>query len=116
VPDVAINADPGNGYSTFIGGGPRVVGGTGAGAALWAGLIARINQALGHNIGYINPLLYAKFGPDGTLRNVVNGDDVRKNMAGSSWNAITGWGSPDGRKLLAALQNAPTSRADNPAR
>jgi kumamolisin len=113
---VAINADPSTGYSAYIGGKFSVVGGTGAGAALWAGLIARINQGVGHNIGYINPVLYTKLGPDGTLRVVVNGDDVRKNVAGSGWNAITGWGSPDGRKLLAAFQNVSSSPSDNPPR
>src|SRR6202012_4980122 len=42
MPDVAIAADPSAGYVAFIGGHEAVVGGTGAGAALWAGLIARI--------------------------------------------------------------------------
>ena len=29
---------------------------------LWTGLIARINQGLGRNVGYLNPLLYKTLG------------------------------------------------------
>ena len=41
------------------------VGGTSACGPLWAGLIALINQGVGRNVGYINPLLYSKLGPEG---------------------------------------------------
>jgi uncharacterized protein YjbI with pentapeptide repeats len=110
VPDVAINASPVTGYKVLTDGAWGVIGGTSAAAPLWAGLIALINQSLGHNVGYLNPLLYQQIGPGGALRDITTGDNsiggVKGYAAGPGWNACTGWGSPDGRKLLEALRAA----------
>ncbi len=62
VPDVAGNADPETGYNVVVDGQQAVIGGTSAVAPLWAGLLALINQSLGTNVGYINPLLYSAKG------------------------------------------------------
>jgi kumamolisin len=62
IPDVVANASPQAGYRLYIHGRTAVVGGTAAATPLWAGLIARINQGLGRNLGYINPVLYKKVG------------------------------------------------------
>jgi kumamolisin len=109
IPDVAANASPTSGYAVYIDGKNTVVGGTAATAPFWAGLIAIINQGVNRNVGYINPLLYKKFGPAGTLRNIIQGTNslgtVKGYAAGPGWNAVTGWGSPDGRKLLNAFQD-----------
>jgi hypothetical protein len=43
------------GYGIRVHGKTEIVGGTGAAAPLWAGLVALINQELQHNIGYFNP-------------------------------------------------------------
>ncbi len=59
VPDVAGDADPETGYNVVVDGQTTVIGGTSAVAPLWAGLLALINQSLGANVGYINPLLYS---------------------------------------------------------
>ena len=93
VPDVAANADPASGYPIRVDGQDLVIGGTSSAAPLWAGLIALLNQGLGHNLGNVNPLLYTQLGPHGVLN------------SGPRWNACTGWGSPDGKKLLAALSS-----------
>ena len=58
VPDVCGDADPNTGYDVRVDGNNTVIGGTSAVAPLWAGLIARINQAKGGPVGYINPKLY----------------------------------------------------------
>jgi len=109
VPDVSIDASVTNGYQVFINGHQQMVGGTGIASPLWAGLIALINQALGHDVGYINPTLYSKFGPTGVLRPVTQGDNsvdgVKGYSAGPGWSAVAGWGSPDGRRLLQAFQS-----------
>jgi kumamolisin len=109
LPDVAALADPSWGYKIFSNGSWTVLGGTAAGTPLWAGLIALINQAVGQNIGFINPILYQKIGPSGVLRDVVQGNNsvggIQGYAAGPGWNAVAGWGSPDGRKLLAAFQH-----------
>ncbi len=59
VPDVAGDADPETGYDVVVDGQQSVIGGTSAVAPLWAGLLALINQSLGTNVGYVNPLLYS---------------------------------------------------------
>jgi kumamolisin len=109
VPDVAINADPESGYELYIGGRFVQIGGTGTAASAWAGLIAVLNQGLGHSLGFFNPLLYEKLGPSGVLRPVLNGHNGSGELsgfcAGPGWNAATGWGTPDGTKLLTALKS-----------
>ena len=113
IPDVAVAASPESGYRVIIDGQAVVLGGTAAATPFWAGLIALINQGLGHNVGYINPVLYTKLGPAGALRGITEGNNGEKGVkgysAGPGWNAATGWGSPDGRKLLQAFQSLGTS-------
>jgi kumamolisin len=115
IPDVAANADPATGYLTMSGGKMQVVGGTSASAPLWASLIARINAITGNRTGNFNALLYTKFGPAGVLRDITVGNNDTEGLlhgefpAGPGWDACTGWGVPNGAKLLAALQGQPTS-------
>ncbi len=103
VPDVAGNADPVTGYEVLVDGEQLVIGGTSAVAPLWAGLIALINQRLNQPVGYLNPLLYQLAGA-ATLNDITDGSngDYR---AGPGWDACTGFGSPDGQRLLAALSS-----------
>ena len=104
VPDVAANAAPETGYRIHIHGENIGLGGTSAVAPLWAGLIARINEALGRNVGYITPDLYLRLGPSGAFRSITQGNNSLGNVkgfsAGPGWNPVTGWGSPNGGKLL----------------
>ncbi len=110
IPDVAANADPATGYLTMSGGKFSIVGGTSAAAPLWASLIARINAAMGTRVGNINALLYSTIGPAGTLRDITSGNNDTDGLLGGQypaapgWDACSGWGTPDGGKLLAALQ------------
>jgi kumamolisin len=112
IPDVAANADPSTGYLTMSGGQLQIVGGTSAAAPLWASLIARINAANGARAGNFNALLYSTIGPSGVLRDITVGDNDTDGLlggqykAGPGWDACTGWGVPDGQKLLAALSGS----------
>jgi kumamolisin len=101
VPDVAGDADPETGYSVVVDGSATVIGGTSAVAPLWAGLLARINQALGKDLGYVNPLLYASKSA-ATFHDITSGTNGTYS-AGPGWDACTGLGSPDGAALLASL-------------
>jgi kumamolisin len=102
VPDVSGLADPETGMVVAnVDGTLEAVGGTSATAPLWAGLILRINQALGGRCGFLNPVLYHFF-PQGVLRDIVLGDNGVY-QAGPGWDACTGLGSPNGAALLAAL-------------
>ncbi|HEX4861796.1 MAG TPA: S53 family peptidase [Rhizomicrobium sp.] len=104
VPDVSASGDPRLGLSLIIHGQASAIGGTSAAAPLWAGLVARIDQALGYNVGYLNPVLYQGAGTAGAFHNVTLGDNgvggLAGYKAGPGWNAVSGWGSPDGAKLL----------------
>ena len=103
LPDVAGDADPETGFSILVDGQAQVTGGTSAVAPLWAGLIALLNQGLNARVGFFNPLLYKSIGPEGVLNDVTSGNNGDF-KAGPKWDACTGWGSPDGKKLLAALK------------
>jgi kumamolisin len=99
VPDVSADADPDTGYSVHVRGKDVVMGGTSAAAPLWAGLVARINQHLGHRIGFLSPTLY---GLKGGLRDITSGSNGAY-RAGPGWDACTGLGSPQGEALMAEL-------------
>ncbi len=102
VPDVAGDADPASGYQVLVDGSTTVIGGTSAVAPLWAGLVARINQAIGAPLGFANPLFYE---PQirAAFRDIVSGNNGGYS-ARPGWDACTGLGAPDGTALLAALR------------
>ena len=102
VPDVAGDADPTSGYQVRVDGQNLVFGGTSAVAPLWAGLIALMNQKLGHPVGFLNPLLYGSLSGRGLFNDVVAGNNGGYSAA-PGWDPCTGWGSPIGTSLLQAL-------------
>jgi hypothetical protein len=63
IPDVAMNADPAQGFSicqASAGGCPTglLYGGTSVAAPIWASFAALLNQTQGHNLGALNPSIY----------------------------------------------------------
>ena len=102
VPDVAGDADPASGYQVRVDGQNLVFCGTSAVAPLWAGLIALMNQKLGHQVGFLNPLIYGSLAGQGLFNDIVSGNNGNYSAA-PGWDACTGWGSPIGGKLLVAL-------------
>lgn len=102
VPDVAGDADPATGYQVRVDGQEFVIGGTSAVAPLWAGLVALMNQKLGHPVGFLNPLLYGSLVGSGAFRDITIGNNGAYS-AKQGWDPCTGWGAPDGVKLLNAL-------------
>ncbi len=104
VPDVAGDADPDTGFAVFVDGSGAVIGGTSAVAPLWAALVARLNQALGNSVGFLQPLLYTS-PEEATFHDITEGNNAGFD-AGPGWDACTGWGSPDGAALLAALRGS----------
>ncbi len=110
IPDVAANADPDTGYLTYSGGKFGIVGGTSAASPLWGALIALCNQQLGARVGNFNALLYSAIGPKQVLNDITKGNNDTDGLlsgqfaAKAGWDPCTGWGTPDGDKLLAALK------------
>jgi kumamolisin len=103
VPDVAGNADPLTGYQVRVDGQDQVYGGTSAVAPLWAALLVRISQQLGHDLEAANATLYGIGGK--AFRDITRGNNGDY-KARKGWDACTGLGSPNGAALLSALQAA----------
>lgn len=106
IPDLAVHGDPNSGYLIRSNGTEQIVGGTAATTAVWAAFFALLNQGLGTNLGYFNRRLYTEVGPAGVLRAV--GQFSKSTTSG--WNSMTGWGVPDGQKLLDWLRNHPAPK------
>src|SRR4029077_18292706 len=98
--------DPQTGYAIHVDGTDSVVGGTSAVAPLWAALVARLNQSLGHPVGLLQPHLYGPAAASG-LRDITSGDNGAY-RARVGWDACTGLGSPKGDALLAGLSPSTT--------
>jgi kumamolisin len=114
-PDVSADASANTGYLIVLGGKTLQEGGTSAASPLWASLIARMNATLtgGKRVGYVTPLLYKTAGPATTTigaagcKDITSGNNSTATVggytAGAGYDAVTGWGTPDGAHLLAAL-------------
>jgi subtilase family serine protease len=120
VPDVAYNAGVVGGVIVHLGflpgfppsGAFFIFGGTSAGSPQWAGIIADINQAVGHQMGFLNNRLY-KLGKSGKLAAIFHDITVGDNSFGGvegfsalpGWDLATGWGTPNFGGLLKALHD-----------
>jgi kumamolisin len=103
IPDVAGKADMATGYGMIVGGYSVAMGGTSSVAPMWTGLIARLNQTLGKNVGYFTPFLYQDLCA-GAFHDITEGNNGTHFQAWPGWDACTGLGSPNGEQLLAALK------------
>jgi kumamolisin len=107
LPDVSGCADPNTGYKVRIDGVDEVYGGTSAVAPLWAALTALLNESTGTPLGFLNPLLYMT-NLKGTLKDITIGDNDTTGLVGNypavvGWDPCSGFGSPNGAAILAAL-------------
>ena len=120
VPDVAANAAGSTGY-LMVSPNPKqpskssaqISGGTSAATPLWASLIARLSQA-GKTVGFLPPTLYKPTASSGgqvlgkaAFRDITSGSNASGTAegysAGPGFDAVTGWGTPIGTKLLELL-------------
>ena len=123
VPDVSADASPYTGMAiarsapsetSMLTGG----GGTSASAPFWAGLIALADQEAHHPLGFVNPAIYriARSPRDhGAFHDITTGTStmvltapsgpvtITGYAAGSGWDPVTGWGSPDAQVLVPLL-------------
>ncbi len=117
IPDLAANADwNASPYLMVVDGAMQSNGGTSAASPLVASLIARINDRLGpgRRVGYLTPILYRHHGKKSgatvgsfSCTDVVSGNNDTSAAggysAGPGYDAASGWGTPNGVKLLEAL-------------
>jgi kumamolisin len=110
LPDVSGLAS--NSYSIYVHGCyVNGVGGTSAVAPLWAALVANLNEGLKRHglsrMGCFNPLLYRNPALQKTFNDIVNGNNGQNGVGGykarTGWDPCTGWGSPNGSRLLDEL-------------
>jgi kumamolisin len=116
IPDLAANADwTASPYLLVVDGSAEGNGGTSAATPLVASLIALLNASLpsGKRVGYLTPILYQKSASGkGTVgssccTDITSGSNTTAKAggytAGPGFDAVSGWGTPDGGKLLSAL-------------
>ena len=114
IPDVAALAGEPL-YDLIFAGQPMPNGGTSASTPLWAALIARVNAQLPANKQqrFLTPLLYQKASTKtvGQLSSVdiTSGNNASNPEPGvgfsarAGFDAVTGWGVPDGDELVTNL-------------
>ncbi len=118
IPDLSANADwNASPYLLVVDGQPQPNGGTSAATPLLAALLTLINaqRAAGQRVGYLTPLLYqSQYGDSRTLgivacTDVVTGNNKTAHAGGYAaeigYDADSGWGTPNGAGLLAALNS-----------
>jgi subtilase family serine protease len=94
--------------------GYYIIGGTSAGSPFWAALTAIACQYAHHNLGYINPMLYAFKNflyCSKAIHDITSGDNtwptgnsVLGYKATRGWDAPTGIGSPDAAILIPLMK------------
>jgi hypothetical protein len=128
IPDVAAEANTDN-YFCSSGSCQGGIGGTSLAAPRWAGFVALINQqaaanatAAGDNptLGFLNPTIYGT-AVNTYFHDITSGSDYNSSSpsgctasefsAGTGYDLVTGWGSPNGPTLINPL--APTSANPN---
>jgi subtilase family serine protease len=119
VPDVAADAYGHTGMALVISAGHGQLyignsGGTSGSTPFWAGIIALANQYAGHDLGFVNPALYAiarGSSYHAAFHDITKGSNTvefppqtfRGYAAAPGWDPVTGLGSPDARVLIPLL-------------
>lgn len=118
IPDLAANADwTASPYLLVVDGKSQPNGGTSAASPLVAGLLTLINaeRPAGKRVGFLTPVLYQGNPTVGTIgcTDVVTGNPGNNDTAniggynvGSGYDAVSGWGTPNGKKLAQAIAQA----------
>ena len=107
VPDVSAPADPLQGFlicQADNGGCPSgwLYGGTSVAAPIWASIVAVLNQELGRNLGFLNPILYP----------LAAGNAFHSAASMGSDFAHVGLGSPNVNELRRVLAGATAGAVD----
>jgi kumamolisin len=115
LPDIAANADwNASPYLLVVNGSAQPNGGTSAATPLLASLLTRINEKRPpkKRVGYVTPILYKGRGTGATIgasgcTDVLKGNNTTARVGGyaaeKGYDAVSGWGTPDGQKLAKVL-------------
>ena len=121
VPDVSAIASV-RGYQMIFNGTPTRSGGTSAAAPVWASLITRVTAAAGGSQRFLTPVLYRPFMEGkplgGTVCNDITvGTNISEPQPGvgysaqPGYDAVTGWGTPDGVRAGRVAESAAAARS-----
>jgi len=129
-PDITMSASVDGGgwiYASFGGTGGigwDIFDGTGQAMSMFAGIVALADQAAGHRLGQLNPLLYllgelARRGDRRTgLVDITEGntslDGSSGYQAGPGYDLATGWGTIDATAFVSALAHFGIRSQDSP--
>ncbi|UEP29414.1 MULTISPECIES: protease pro-enzyme activation domain-containing protein [unclassified Burkholderia] len=104
MPDIAFDADPYSGAQVVVGGQLEIIGGTSLSAPLFAATWARmLSGGCAASLGFAAPTLYsAQATSPSIFRDVTNGSNGAYS-AGSGWDFVTGWGTPNVSALHSAI-------------
>ena len=104
MPDIAFDADPYSGAQVVVGGQIEIIGGTSLSAPLFAATWARmLSGGCAASLGFAAPTLYsAQATTPSIFRDVTNGSNGAYS-AGSGWDFVTGWGTPNVSALHSAI-------------
>jgi kumamolisin len=116
IPDISANADwDASPYLLVVDNGQQPNGGTSAATPLIASLLTLINASRGASarVGYVTPVLYQAVGGGAQTvgssgcTDIVSGNNVTAQAGGyyasPGYDAVSGWGTPNGVNLTTAL-------------
>jgi subtilase family serine protease len=114
VPDVALSAAV-DGAAIIYEGGWNLVGGTSEASPMFSGIVAIADQVAGHDLGLLNPALYALGSGAAGLPDITKGNNtvsfsqggktvtVKGYTAVAGYDLASGLGTVDGAQLVAEL-------------
>ena len=104
MPDLAFDADPNSGAQIIVGGQFETVGGTSLSAPLFSATWARLlSGSCATSLGFAAPAIYSVRATTASIfRDITNGSNGAYS-AGSGWDFVTGWGTPNVSLLHSSL-------------
>ncbi|MFP3505670.1 protease pro-enzyme activation domain-containing protein [Burkholderia sp. SIMBA_062] len=104
MPDLAFDADPDSGAQIIVGGQFVTVGGTSLSAPLFSATWARLlSGSCATSLGFAAPAIYSVQSTTASIfRDITNGSNGAYS-AGSGWDFVTGWGTPNVSLLHSSL-------------
>lgn len=104
LPDLAFDGDPNSGERVVVGGQLVTMGGTSLSAPLFSATWARLlSGSCATNLGFAAPTIYSAQSTTGSIfRDITNGSNGAYS-AGSGWDFVTGWGTPNVSVLHSAI-------------
>ncbi|KVC51166.1 peptidase S53 [Burkholderia diffusa] len=104
IPDIAFDADPNSGEAVVVGGQLEIVGGTSLSAPLFSATWARmLSGACAVNLGFAAPTLYSVQATTPSIFHDITNGSNGAYSAGSGWDFVTGWGTPNVSVLYSAM-------------